>query len=710
MVSIILLTRNKLELTRLCVDSIIARTDRKKTPYELIVVDNGSTDGTKKYLDDLKELKWLDLKTIYNDCNKGFPAANNQGAAIAAGDEICLINNDCIVTDGWLEKMLRVLHSDPKLAAVGPYTSRSASQQQLSPAYQYRNDDDLQKYSKHISQKLDCVYVDFLVFFCTLIKREAWDKLHGLDEDFTPGNYEDNYFCHQAIAAGYKLKIVDCYIHHFGSQTWNDKGKEQEYIELLARNQKKYYDKITCGERKTVALCMIVADYEKPETLAQCVNRAGPFVDQVNIVFNYKHFPSKTKIRKLLTALNSMIKTTGTVINYRYYRWTDFSDMRNKSLDMARADYGFKALTDYVLWLDTDDLLLAPQLVADEIHANPDTDSFKCAIICINEIKGEEVIMHNRLFKNRREYRFKNKVHEDITFSLREHNATTLISSIQIRHLGYAKWADTVKKNKRNLSFLEKEIKTPEAHSLTYFGIINCLCILGGQKNWIRAIKYIDEALNKFKLSHDDPLTQKMWVMRGLCCMSCGQQAAAKQSFLKAYDGWSNPEGAVNLAEIYMRENDYDQALEILHKMEKAGGVEMQNIPYDVKTLEKLMLFKLGECYAVKKDYVKAESYYRKCLFVVPDNLLAADRLCQVLRIGGKHNEAAQITINLINRYPAYHVGWFNMGQFELLNRRAHTAKLFFKKAVEINPKYIEAAHNLRQLELMERGEGGKSV
>jgi hypothetical protein len=189
------------------------------------------------------------------------------------------------------------------------------------------------------------------------------------------------------------------------------------------------------------------------------------------------------------------------VINYRYDKWTDFSDMRNKSLDMATKDY--------IFWIDTDDLLLAPQLVADEIHTNTDVDSFKCAVVCVNEIKGEEVIMHNRLFKNRKEYRFKNKVHEDITFSLRENNATTIISSIQIRHLGYAKWEDTVKKNKRNLAFLEKEIKTPEAHSLTYFGIINCLCILGGQKNWVRAIKYIDEALERFNLSHDDPLTQK---------------------------------------------------------------------------------------------------------------------------------------------------------------------------------------------------------
>ena len=102
--SIIILTRNKFEYTKLCIESV--RKYTQKDAYELIVVDNYSTDETREWL---KEQ--VDVKVIYNSENVGFPKGCNQGIAIAEGENILLLNNDVIVTENWLDNLIMALYS-----------------------------------------------------------------------------------------------------------------------------------------------------------------------------------------------------------------------------------------------------------------------------------------------------------------------------------------------------------------------------------------------------------------------------------------------------------------------------------------------------------------------------------------------------------------------------------------------------------------------
>ena len=76
--SIVILSYNTLELTKTCIESIRAYT--RDVPYEIIIVDNGSTDGSVKWLKRQK-----DLRCIFNEQNEGFPKGCNQGLAIACG-------------------------------------------------------------------------------------------------------------------------------------------------------------------------------------------------------------------------------------------------------------------------------------------------------------------------------------------------------------------------------------------------------------------------------------------------------------------------------------------------------------------------------------------------------------------------------------------------------------------------------------------------
>ena len=97
--SIIILTYNNLEYTKKCLESIKKYTE--KNSYEIIIVDNNSTDGTREYLK-----KEKNLKVILNDSNEGFPKGVNKGIKIANKEnDILLLNNDTVVTTNWLKNL-----------------------------------------------------------------------------------------------------------------------------------------------------------------------------------------------------------------------------------------------------------------------------------------------------------------------------------------------------------------------------------------------------------------------------------------------------------------------------------------------------------------------------------------------------------------------------------------------------------------------------
>ena len=110
--SIIILTRNNLEYTKMCLESIRRYTPE---PHEIIVVDNGSTDGTIEYLEAQE-----DVKLIKNGLNLGFALGNNLGLREARGEYIVILNNDTVVTEGWLTKLINSAQSNPQVGIVGP--------------------------------------------------------------------------------------------------------------------------------------------------------------------------------------------------------------------------------------------------------------------------------------------------------------------------------------------------------------------------------------------------------------------------------------------------------------------------------------------------------------------------------------------------------------------------------------------------------------
>lgn len=213
--SIIMLTYNQLEYTKLCIESI-----RKFTPkecYEIIVVDNDSADGTKEYLKQQE-----DLNIIFNEENKGFPKGCNQGIKISNGENILLLNNDTIVNPDWLYRLNNALYSSDNIGAVGAISNSCSNGQQIP--VRYENMEHMINLANEIynNNKGEYSYITRLVGFCYLIKKEVLNKTGLLDERFTPGNYEDDDISLRIRQAGYDLLLCkDTFIHHYGSVSFN---------------------------------------------------------------------------------------------------------------------------------------------------------------------------------------------------------------------------------------------------------------------------------------------------------------------------------------------------------------------------------------------------------------------------------------------------------------------------------------------------------
>jgi GT2 family glycosyltransferase len=131
--SIVILTHNQLALTQACIQSI--RRYTPPSPYELIVVDNASTDGT---IDWLKEQP--DVRLIANSGNAGFTRGCNQGMRHATGDRLLLLNNDTVVTPRWLEQLTACLESDERIGAVGPVTDNASYFTAVQVSYRDREE------------------------------------------------------------------------------------------------------------------------------------------------------------------------------------------------------------------------------------------------------------------------------------------------------------------------------------------------------------------------------------------------------------------------------------------------------------------------------------------------------------------------------------------------------------------------------------------
>ena len=245
-VSIIILSYNTLELTKRCIESIRNTIDKER--YELVLVDNASTDGSAEYLKTLSG-----VKVICNTENKGFAGGCNQGLEIAEKDnDIWLLNSDTLVPEYALFWLQKGLYERDDIGACGSVSN-------FCPNYQNIVEIDVtdqnyqeiaKKYNRYMKNALE--EKNWLVGFSMLIKRSALEEIGYLDERFYPGNYEDNDLSYRLLQAGYKLMLChNSFVFHYGSQSFK---KTNTVSTSLIENKQRFVEKWKFDPEKYTAI------------------------------------------------------------------------------------------------------------------------------------------------------------------------------------------------------------------------------------------------------------------------------------------------------------------------------------------------------------------------------------------------------------------------------------------------------------------------
>ncbi|MFN8626313.1 MAG: glycosyltransferase [Candidatus Binatia bacterium] len=243
--SIVILTYNNLPLNRLCLESVYAHTEWPN--FEVIVVDNASTDGTREYLKEA-EAHFPRLRVVLNEANLGFAAGNNIGLRMAQGDFVVLLNNDTVVARGWLSALIRHLVADPTIGLIGPVTNGVWNEAKVSVGYQRL--EDMPVWAAEFTRRHDgdVFEIPMLAMFCMAMRRATFADIGLLDEQFGMGMFEDDDYALRARERGYRvLCAADAFVHHFGGAAFKKLMDSDAYQRLFSVNRQRYEAKWKIG-------------------------------------------------------------------------------------------------------------------------------------------------------------------------------------------------------------------------------------------------------------------------------------------------------------------------------------------------------------------------------------------------------------------------------------------------------------------------------
>ena len=236
--SIIIVNYNTKDLTLDCIDSVLGEGSSLKK--EIIVVDNGSTDGSIDSLEKLQKNEIIQL--IKNNENIGFAKANNQGIKIAKAQYILLLNSDTKVKKHAIEKLVAFAQKDESLGSVGSKLLNPDGTVQASAfplptitraikQYWFGEKGLLDKYAP---KGIKPVEVEVLVMAAFLITPEAIKKVGLLNEKYFM-YFEDFDYCRAILNAGLKIYYLPTseVIHYHGASGKKVANDENQWRRLI---------------------------------------------------------------------------------------------------------------------------------------------------------------------------------------------------------------------------------------------------------------------------------------------------------------------------------------------------------------------------------------------------------------------------------------------------------------------------------------------
>jgi len=382
--SIIIPVFNKQNLTDKCLKTIEANT----TDYELIIIDNGSAPAYQG-----------PGFIIRNEKNEGFPVAVNQGLRQAKGEILVILNNDTLVSPGWLDNLAEHLKT---FDLIGPVTNNISGIQEV-PSNGYATNREFFDFANEQREKnLGKVLSWYrLVFFCVAFKREVLEKVGFLDERFSPGNFEDDDYCLRAIEAGFKLGVAfDVFIHHTGLAT--HKILNLDCKKLLETNLIKFRAKWSDLKYRELAQ---KAQADSPQNL---LNPESP-LSLVMIVKNEAKgieraiLSCRGLVSHIVVAIDNKTTDATEVIARRYaaeIKHFDFKDDFSAARNFAQEGVS----TPWILFLDGHEYIKQSPNLFDKLKQDCD------GLLCTVEMETGAQFRNPRIFKS--SVKFAGAIHE----------------------------------------------------------------------------------------------------------------------------------------------------------------------------------------------------------------------------------------------------------------------------------------------------------
>ena len=232
--SIVIPVFNCLALTQACLKSL-EETIGARSDFEVIIVDNASTDGTAEWLTSLPAPRYRILR---NERNLGYAAANNAAARVAGGRLLLLLNNDTVLLPGWLEPMLRVLARAEKAGLVGNVQREAESGLIDHAGILFTIEGVPQHFGMDSVSPPPEEYRRFpaVTGACWLLPRAVFNGLRGFSEDYL-NSYEDVDFCLRLRREGLFCYVANRSViyHHVSATPGRREADVANFAEFMRR-------------------------------------------------------------------------------------------------------------------------------------------------------------------------------------------------------------------------------------------------------------------------------------------------------------------------------------------------------------------------------------------------------------------------------------------------------------------------------------------
>ncbi|MCI0636621.1 MAG: glycosyltransferase family 2 protein, partial [Actinobacteria bacterium] len=210
---VVVLTHGNAELTQRCLASLA---DDTSYPYQLIVVDNASTDDTGTLLDQAEKAGAL---VIRNETNAGFARGLSQGIEAGSGRYVLLLNNDTEVPRGGLLAFAHGLARSREVGLLGPVTNSTGNEAEIYVPYEPGASDAMSEWFQLLSWERYGLVFDLkaAALFAAIVRRDDFEAAGGLPERYQVGMFEDDELSERIRGLGKRVVCAeDVFVHHYG--------------------------------------------------------------------------------------------------------------------------------------------------------------------------------------------------------------------------------------------------------------------------------------------------------------------------------------------------------------------------------------------------------------------------------------------------------------------------------------------------------------